>query len=52
MFFRPAGVVSKTAVEHGSIIITLKFALVVYPSTVAVKVYAYVLWLALVAPFI
>ena len=52
MLTRPDGVVSKTAVEHGSLIMTLKFAVAVYPFTVAVRISAYVLWFALVAPFI
>ena len=52
MFTRPAGVVSKTAVEQGSLIMTLKFAVAVYPFTVAVRTSAYVLWFALVASFI
>ena len=43
MFTRPDGVVSKTAVEHGSSIITLKFAVAVCPFTVAVRTSAYVL---------
>ena len=38
IFTRPAGDVSKTAVEQGSSILTLKFAVAVYPSTVAVRV--------------
>ena len=41
-----------TAVEHGSLIMTEKFADAVIPSTVAVKVCAYVLWSAIVAPLI
>ena len=52
IFIRPAGVVSKTAVEQGSLIMTLKFAVTVFPLTVAVRVYAYVFWLAMVAPLI
>ena len=52
MLTRPAGVVSKTAVEQGSLIMTLKFAVTVYPLTVAVRTSAYVLWFVLVAPFI
>ena len=43
MLTRPDGVVSKTAVEHGSLIMTLKFAVAVYPFTVAVRISAYVL---------
>ena len=52
MFTRPAGVVSKAAVEHGSLIMMLKFAVIVCPSTVAVRTSAYVLWFELVAPLI
>ena len=52
MLTRPAGVVSKNAVEHGSLIITSKFAVAVCPFTVAVRTSAYVLWFAFVAPFI
>ena len=52
MFTRPAGVVSKAAVEHGSMIMMIKFAVVVCPSTVAVRTSAYVLWFALLAPLI
>ena len=52
MLMRPAVVVSKTAVEHGSLIITSKFAVAVFPFTVAVRTSAYVLWFAFVAPFI
>ena len=47
-----AGLVSKTAVEHGSLIMTLKIAVAVFPFTVAVRISGYVLWFALVAPFI
>ena len=43
MFMRPAGDVSKTAVLQGSYIMTLKFAIAVFPSTVAVSNYTYVL---------
>jgi hypothetical protein len=35
---RPVGLVSKTAVEHGSLITMSKFAVAVFPSTVAVRV--------------
>ena len=52
MFKRLAGVVPKTAVEHGSLMITSKFVVVVFPFTVAVRTSAYVLWCALVAPLI
>ena len=52
MLVRPAGVVSKTAVEHGFLIVMLKFAVAVFPSTVAVRVSGYKLWLAIVAPLI
>ena len=43
MFVRGAGLVKNVAVEQGSFIITLKFAVAVFPSTVAVSVSAYVL---------
>jgi hypothetical protein len=38
ILMRPAGLVSKTAVEHGFFIVMLKSAVAVFPSTVAVRV--------------
>lgn len=38
MSTRPAGVVSKIAVEQGSLIITVKLYVAVFPSTVTVRV--------------
>lgn len=52
MFIRPTGFVSKTAVEHGSLIMMSKFANTSQSSTAALSCSEYKLWWLIAAPLI